>query len=101
MKLKNGEKKYLLKKALRGIVPASILEAPKRGFGVPCGSWLRTGLNKMMKEVFNDPSIVKSGLFDYQTLNTNIKGHDSKRSNHGMELWRCFNLALWYKQYMV
>lgn len=101
MKLKNGEKKYLLKKALRGIVPDTILDAPKRGFGVPCDIWLRTGLNKMMKEVLNDQSIVNSGLFNYQMLNHKIKEHDSKKANHGMELWRCFNLALWYKQYMV
>ncbi len=101
MKLKNGEKKYLLKKALRGIVPDSILDAPKRGFGVPCDIWLRTGLNKMMKEVFNDPSIIRSGLFDYQTLFMKIKDHDSGKANHGMELWRCFNLALWYKKFML
>lgn len=57
-------------------MPDSILDAPKRGFGVPYDLWLRTGLNKMMKEVFSDPSIVQSGLFDYQTLNLHIKEHD-------------------------
>ena len=101
MKLKHGEKKYLLKKALRGVVPDIILDAPKRGFGVPCDIWLRTGLNKMMKDVFNDPTVIQSGLFDHRVLNLKIKEHDAQTANHGMELWRCFNLALWYQQYMV
>jgi asparagine synthase (glutamine-hydrolysing) len=35
LKVKNGEKKYLLKQSLRGIVPDSILDGPKTGFGVP------------------------------------------------------------------
>jgi len=39
-KLRNGQSKYLLKKALAPLLPASILERRKKGFGIPLASWL-------------------------------------------------------------
>ena len=40
-KLRRGRGKYLVREAARGRVPVSVLEAPKRGFLVPMGEWLR------------------------------------------------------------
>ena len=40
-KFRNGQRKYLLKKALSGMVPASVLTRKKKGFGVPLARWLR------------------------------------------------------------
>ncbi len=40
-KLRGGETKFLLKRALRGIVPDTILDRPKKGFGIPLSQWLR------------------------------------------------------------
>ncbi len=41
-KYRNGERKYLLKRALRGVVPDAALDRRKKGFGIPLASWLRT-----------------------------------------------------------
>lgn len=101
MKVQNGEKKYLLKKALRGTVPDTILDAPKRGFGVPVIQWLQTGLNTKMKDVLTDPLILKSGLFDTKEIDRKIASLDSGDLTHGMDLWRCMNIAMWYKHYMA
>src|SRR5262249_35398594 len=40
-KYRNGERKYLLKRALRGLVPDDVLARRKKGFGVPLAAWLR------------------------------------------------------------
>ena len=37
-KVRFGQKKWILRRALRGVVPDSILYGPKTGFSVPC-SW--------------------------------------------------------------
>lgn len=40
-KLRGGKRKYLLKQALRGVLPDHILARPKKGFGIPLLDWLR------------------------------------------------------------
>src|SRR6185295_4510281 len=42
-KLRVGETKYLLKKALEPLLPKDILYRAKKGFGVPIGSWFQSG----------------------------------------------------------
>jgi asparagine synthase (glutamine-hydrolysing) len=40
-KLRGGVRKWILKKAMAPLVPATILERPKKGFGIPLSRWLR------------------------------------------------------------
>jgi asparagine synthase (glutamine-hydrolysing) len=39
-KMRRGQKKFLLKQALRGVLPDSVLARPKKGFGIPLTDWL-------------------------------------------------------------
>ena len=41
-KMRNGRRKYLLKKALEGVLPAHVIDRPKKGFGIPTASWLKS-----------------------------------------------------------
>jgi asparagine synthase (glutamine-hydrolysing) len=40
-KLRNGQRKFLLKKAIAGLVPQTVLTRSKKGFGIPVSRWLR------------------------------------------------------------
>jgi len=42
LKYRKGTSKYLLKKAMKGILPDDLLYRPKKGFGIPLTSWLKT-----------------------------------------------------------
>jgi asparagine synthase (glutamine-hydrolysing) len=42
-KFRNGTSKYILKRALRGILPQEILHRRKKGFGTPVGTWFASG----------------------------------------------------------
>jgi asparagine synthase (glutamine-hydrolysing) len=41
-KMRKGQRKYLLKKALEGVLPQHIINRPKKGFGIPTAKWLKT-----------------------------------------------------------
>lgn len=41
-KLRNGERKYLLKQVARRQLPAGISDRKKKGFGIPLATWLRS-----------------------------------------------------------
>jgi asparagine synthase (glutamine-hydrolysing) len=41
-KIRHGQRKYLLRRALRGLVPNDVLARPKKGFGIPIAEWLKS-----------------------------------------------------------
>ena len=41
MKLRGSTTKWILREAMKGILPAEILDRPKMGFPVPIGGWFR------------------------------------------------------------
>lgn len=101
LKVKNGVKKYLLKKALDGILPNEVLYGPKKGFGVPYQNWLKGPLKSFMEEIFNDPKIIQLNIFDYKVLNIRIEEHCSGKRDWGFLLWKMMNLCLWLEMYQL
>lgn len=101
LKVKGGEKKYLLKKALRGTVPDSILDAPKTGFGVPYSFWLKGTLNTYLRERINETKTSGMQLFNYPLMETMISQHAEGKGYNGFLLWKSLQLAIWANEYKV
>lgn len=100
-KLHKGIKKYLLKKALEGIVPNEVLYGPKKGFGVPYQNWLRGPLKEFMMDKLYSQSIMDKNLFDYDVLAHRIEKHCANKSNWGFHLWKILNFCIWIDKYNV
>src|SRR5437879_11583022 len=54
MKLRRLTSKYLLKRAMNGVLPPAILRRPKMGFGAPVEQWFREGLRPLAADVLRD-----------------------------------------------
>jgi len=94
MKVRRGEKKRILRAALRGVVPDSILDGRKVGFGVPVDSWLRGPLRQYAEaRIIESP--YASDFFDRPRVLSAFAEHADGRRNHGMLLWKYLQLALW------
>ncbi len=100
MKVKRGQKKWILRKAMRGIVPDEILDGPKTGFGVPYPYWLAKPLSGYLKSVLLDESSLSWGLFDKRKLEQAIEVHINGTRNNGFLLYKLLNLALWHRFYL-
>ena len=98
-KVRGLQKKHVLREALRGIVPDSILDRPKAGFGVPVSGWLRTSLLDYMQSVLFDAETRQLGLFDHRALELCIREHVERRRDNGPLLYKALNLALWCHAY--
>src|SRR5213079_1038274 len=51
IRLRGGTTKYLLKRAMRGILPDAVIDRPKHGFAVPLARWLRGDLATFSRDV--------------------------------------------------
>jgi len=91
-KLRGRTGKYLLRKAFRDQLPASVLQHRKQGFGIPVGAWLRGPLREWSR------GIISSQLGDWfseKALAQLFREHDSQQADHGKRLWALVVLASW------
>jgi asparagine synthase (glutamine-hydrolysing) len=93
LKVKHGSKKYLLKQALEGILPASILHGPKTGFGVPYGYWLQTALADYFREQVHGSRARE--FLDTEAVMKLFAIHLSGKGNLGFLLWKTLIFAVW------
>jgi asparagine synthase (glutamine-hydrolysing) len=100
-KIRRGRKKYLLRRALRGVVPDYVLNQPKRGFAVPFENWLRGPLASYMQSIFFDDATRRAQLFDEGVLRVRLDDHVSGLRNNGFMLWKALQLALWHHAYLT
>lgn len=98
-KVRNGQKKVVLRAALRGIVPDVTLDRPKMGLDVPIGDWLRTSLSEYAKSVLFDGATRNLGVFDEEALARCIKEHSEGHRNHGRLIYKLLQLGLWFQMY--
>lgn len=100
LKIRHAQKKWILRRALRGVLPDDILDGPKTGFGVPFEYWLKEPLADYMRGVLLDPGVLSQGLFDRSALEACIAEHIAGRRNNGFLLYKLLNLVLWQRFYL-
>lgn len=101
VKVRGMKKKWILRQALRSILPDVILDGRKTGFDVPFEYWLKEPLADYMKSIITSGAIKNSNLFDYGEVTKCMNEHISGRRDHGNLLYRLLNLAIWYEAYML
>jgi asparagine synthase (glutamine-hydrolysing) len=98
LKVKNGESKYILKKALEKIVPKENLYRPKMGFTIPLNRWFSGTLNAYAKSVLLSKKSMIKEMFDSEYLKELVE-NNNKSEDFGPRLWALMSLELWLKSY--
>lgn len=87
LKLRNGEGKYLLKRALSEHLPSEIIYRPKKGFAVPLAHWFRGPLRHAVRETVLGPVLAGTGWFDARRLQALVDDHQAGRCDASTPLW--------------
>ncbi len=91
--------KYILKKALKGLVPDPILRRGKMGFGTPMAPWLRGDLAPFARETLLSTRAVDRMLFDPSFVTKLIDTHVSGHRDHSRLIWALLTLEIWFQEY--
>ncbi|HLQ15177.1 MAG TPA: asparagine synthase (glutamine-hydrolyzing) [Candidatus Eisenbacteria bacterium] len=100
MKLRGLRSKFLFKRALRGLLPESILHRPKKGFGIPVAHWFRGPLKEQMLSVLSPERIAREGFFDVTAVARLVSDHLEGRRDNRKQLWTLFAFELWHEGYL-
>ena len=92
--------KYLLKRAMQGILPDQILNRPKLGFNIPYKNWLRSELRGLLLDALSETHLRQQGLFQPQYVQTLIHEHLEGVRDHAHKLWQLLMFQLWAERYL-
>ena len=99
-KLRGWTTKRVLREAMAGLLPPSILNRPKMGFPVPFAQWTRGAWNTVVGDVLLDRRSRERGLIDPIAVDLLLRDHAAGRTRGGDRLWSLFNLELWYRTFI-
>ena len=94
LKIKNGTLKYVLKKAVAGIVPDRLITRRKQGFGVPVDELFRGPLQQVAERELQQ-FCAEADLLDANEVTSVLQRAD------GSKRWYLLNLALWWRTFIA
>jgi asparagine synthase (glutamine-hydrolysing) len=100
LKVRGRAKKYILKRALRGLLADDILHRPKMGFGVPIDHWLRHELRDLAHETLLGSACLDRGYFRREPVERMLVEHVKGKANWHYLLWNLLMLELWHRTYV-
>lgn len=99
-KLNGHQTKFILKEAVRGLVPEEIINRKKHGFSVPIATWFKRELKGMVSDVLMDGTTRARGLFDERAVKRIFREHQEGRRDNSRHLWQLLVLELWYRTFI-
>jgi len=87
LKIRGGESKFLLKKAMEPHLPHDIMYRPKMGFAVPLARWFRGPLKQRVREDLLGGPLLETGWFNRDTIRQIVEQHESGMRDHSTPIW--------------
>jgi asparagine synthase (glutamine-hydrolysing) len=100
LKVHRGQLKYVFKEAMRGILPDSILQRRKRGFGAPIGAWFKQELAPLIQAMLSRKSVESRGLLDPDAVAQAIAEHQSSAADRTDHLLALLILEIWCRLFL-
>ena len=93
VKTRGGILKYILKKAVGGLIPDVIIDRKKQGFSVPIDDWVIDRLGDESRQILDD-FCAKTDFLDFAGVDQIIKNGTAN------EVWYVLNFAMWWNEYI-
>ena len=96
MKLRGNTTKFLLKEAMKGILPDEILFRPKMGFPVPTARWLRNEFKSYVDDYVLSERTLSRGIFNADFVKDLVAQHN-QGTDHSNKIFRLINFEIWHR----
>jgi asparagine synthase (glutamine-hydrolysing) len=94
-RVRGFDKKRLLRRAMRPLLPREVVDGSKQGFSAPIASWLRGGMESFAREVLSAETLRRHGLLDSRATSDMLDRHVRREEDLSREIWGLLALTLW------
>jgi asparagine synthase (glutamine-hydrolysing) len=100
LKLRGLKRKYILKRALEGVLPSDVIWRRKAGFGAPIRSWLRGPLKPLIADLLSEDAVKRRGLFRPKEVKRVVDANFSGREDYNLQVFQLLGLELWHRTFL-
>ena len=97
LKLHGWTTKYVLREAMKGLLPEPILRRRKMGFPVPLGRWFSGVFRPLLDEFVIGKRTLARGMFQTVFLQRLVQEHVAGTADHTERLWALVNFEIWQR----
>jgi asparagine synthase (glutamine-hydrolysing) len=101
MKFRDGVGKWILRSAMRGILPDEIIDRPKQGFGTPMEEWLRGSFGEVARATVRTSTLRERGLLDYDEIDRMFQAHRDGKGDWSKHLWNLYAVSVWHDSWVA
>jgi asparagine synthase (glutamine-hydrolysing) len=101
MKLNRAGSKTILRKTFADLIPPENLRAPKKGFNVPLGGWMRTKLDRFFDDLLPREYVQREGIFEFDYIQQLREEHRQGLRDNAYELFAILIFDAWYRKYIL
>ena len=99
-KIKNGDKKYILKEITHKYIPKEIMDRPKMGFSTPIISWFQNELRDYLIDYFDEDFLTEQKIFNVKAVRSLRDEYFSGKSDNIHKIWAIIVFQLWYFKWL-
>jgi asparagine synthase (glutamine-hydrolysing) len=95
LKIRGREKKVLLRRAARGVLPNAVLDHRKQGFAAPMAAWLRGDLKEYVADSLSVSAVARHGFLDANYVQTVLEDHWNRRELNDRKIFSILMFQRW------
>jgi len=100
MKIRGGVTKWIMREAMKELLPEEVLHQPKASFGAPVGYWLSGELKEMTDDLLSERRLRDRGWLNPKLVSRMISEHRKGTHDWALQLWQFLTLEIWAQQFI-
>jgi asparagine synthase (glutamine-hydrolysing) len=100
LKVRNMSGKYVLRQAMKDLLPVEVLNRSKMGFPTPVKPWLRHQLFDRVATILTDGRLAERGILNEKYVRDLLESHRTGRVDATDQVWRLLNFELWNRVFL-
>ncbi len=100
LRTRQGDLKGLLREAVAPLLPPELVTAPKRGFVIPLGPWMRGRLRATVERLLSPDRLRSQGYLMPSFHDLYVRPHLDGAADHTPQVWAALMFQLWHRSFI-